>query len=292
MKPAPFKYFAPSTVDEALTHLAEYGYDAKILAGGQSLIPTMNFRMAQPAVLIDLNNVSELFYVKNESGGLRIGAMTRQHEMERNALVSQIAPLIQETMPFIAHPQIRNRGTVGGSIAHADPAAELPVVMIALDARFSIRSKNGERWVPANKFFQGMFTTALEPEEILTEIFLSDLSPDCGWAFREVARRRGDFALVGAAAVVDLDNNKKCQQARLVFLSVGDGPVEAHQAEQILLGQEGSDKLVDEAAEIAATKDIDPPGDIHASPEYRRHLAKVLTKQVLFQAFQRARKAQ
>jgi CO/xanthine dehydrogenase FAD-binding subunit len=292
MKPAPFKYFAPSTVDEALNHLAEYGYDAKILAGGQSLIPTMNFRMAQPAVLIDLNNVSELFYVKNESDGLRIGAMTRQREMESNPLVSNNSPLIYEAMPFIAHPQIRNRGTVGGSIAHADPAAELPAVMIALGARFGIRSKNGERRVPANEFFQGMFTTALEAEEILTEIFLPDLGLNCGWAFREVARRRGDFALVGAAAVVDLNNDKKCQQARLVLLSVGDGPVEAHEAEQVLLGQEGSDKLVDETAEIAATKDIDPPGDIHASPEYRRHLARVLIKQVLSQAFERAQRVQ
>jgi carbon-monoxide dehydrogenase medium subunit len=273
-----------------LAHLAEYGYDAKILAGGQSLIPTMNFRMAQPVVLIDLNNVSELFYVKNESDGLRIGAMTRQREMERNTVVSQIAPLIQETMPFIAHSQIRNRGTVGGSIAHADPAAELPAVMIVLDARFKLRSKNRERWVPANEFFQGMFTTALEPEEILTEISLPILPRNCGWAFREVARRRGDFALVGATAVIMLDNDMKCQQARLVFLSVGDGPVEAHQAEQILMGQDGSAELIDEAADTVATKDIDPPGDIHASPEYRRHLAKVLTKQVLSQAFERAQK--
>jgi len=292
MKPAPFKYFAPSTIDEALSLLAEYGYDAKILAGGQSLIPSMNFRMAQPTVLIDLNNVSELFYVKNESDGLRIGAMTRQREMERNTLVSQIAPLIQETMPFIAHLQIRNRGTVGGSIAHADPAAELPAVMMALNARFQLRNKNGQRWVEANEFFQGMFATALAPEEILTEISLPVLPKNCGWAFREVARRRGDFALVGAAAVVVLDNNKICQKARLVFLSVGDGPVEAHQAEQILIGQNGNDELVDEAAETAATQDIDPPGDIHASPEYRRHLAKVLTKQVLSQAFERAQKAQ
>ena len=290
MKPAPFKYFAPSTIDEALAHLAEYGYDAKILAGGQSLIPTMNFRMAQPTVLIDLNNISELFYVKNESDGLRIGAMTRQREMERNTLVSANCPLIYETMPFIAHPQIRNRGTVGGSIAHADPAAELTAVMMALNARFQLRGKNSERWVTANEFFQGMFTTALEPEEILSEISLPILPKTCGWAFREVARRRGDFALVGATAVVVLDNNRKCQQARIVLLSVGDGPVEAHQAEQILLGQEGSGNIIDEVAETAASKDIDPPGDIHASPEYRRHLARVLTKQVLSQAFERAQK--
>jgi CO/xanthine dehydrogenase FAD-binding subunit len=290
MKPAPFKYFAPSTIDEALDHLSEYGYDAKILAGGQSLIPTMNFRMAQPAALIDLNNVSQLFYVKNESDGLRIGAMTRQREMERNILISDNATLINETMPFIAHPQIRNRGTVGGSIAHADPAAELPAVMMALNARFQLRGKNSERWVTAKEFFQGMFTTALEPEEILTEISLPVLPRNCGWAFREVARRRGDFALVGATAVIMLDNNMKCQQARLVFLSVGDGPVEAHQAERILVGQDGSVESIDEAAETAATKDIDPPGDIHASPKDRRHLARVLTKQVLSQAFERAQK--
>jgi carbon-monoxide dehydrogenase medium subunit len=218
--------------------------------------------------------------------------MTRQREMESNTLVSANCPLIYETMPFIAHPQIRNRGTVGGSIAHADPAAELPAVMIALDARFKLTSKNGERWVPANEFFQGMFTTALEPQEILSEISLPLLPQNSGWAFREVARRRGDFALVGAVAVVDLDDNKKCRHVRLVFLSVGDGPVEAHQAEQILRGQDGSAELIDEASDIAANKDIDPPGDIHASPEYRRHLARVLTKHVLSQAFQRAQRVQ
>lgn len=290
MKPAPFKYLAPVNLEEALSHLAEYGYDAKILAGGQSLIPTMNFRMAQPAVLIDLNNVSELFYVKNESDRLQIGAMTRQREMEHNSLILSDSPLICETMPFIAHPQIRNRGTVGGSIAHADPAAEIPAVMIALNARFQLRSRNGERWVPANEFFMGMFTTVLEPEEILTEISLPVLARNCGWAFHEVARRHGDFALVGAAAYVVLDTNNKCQQARLVLLSVGDGPVEAHQAEQILMGQEGGIELFAEAAGIAATKDIDPPGDIHASREYRRHLARVLTRQVLSHAFERAQK--
>ena len=162
-------------------------------------------------------------------------------------------------------------------------------MMIALDARFKLGSKNGERWVPANEFFQGMFTTVLEPEEILSEISLPVLPQNSGWAFREVARRRGDFALVGVAAVVVLDNSKKCQRARLVLLSVGDGPVEAHQAEQILLNQDESDKLIEEAAEKAATKDIDPPGDIHASSEYRRHLARVLTRQVLSKAFERAK---
>jgi len=288
MKPAAFKYYAPTTIEEALTHLSEYGYDAKILAGGQSLIPTMNFRMAQPAVLIDLNYVSELFYVKNETDGLRIGAMTRQREMECNPLIPDKMPLIYETVPFIAHSQIRNRGTIGGSIAHADPAAELPVVMLTLNARFQLRSKNRERWVPAKEFFMGMFTTALEPEELLTEIALPALPKNSGWAFQEVARRRGDFALVGVTAVVVLDDDKKCQQARVVFLSVGDGPVEAHQAEQTLIGQDGNDELIRAAAETAATKDIDPPGDIHASADYRRHLAKVLTQRALQQAFQRA----
>lgn len=290
MKPAPFKYLAPTSLDEALSHLAEYGYDAKVLAGGQSLIPTMNFRLAQPAVLIDLNNISELFYVKHEPDGLRIGAMTRQREMERNPLIADNAPLIHETIPFIAHPQIRNRGTVGGCIAHADPAAELPAVMLALNANFRVQSQSGERWIPASEFFVGMFSTAMAPEEILVEIAVPPLPPRTGWSFQEVARRHGDFALVGAAAVVTIDENSQCKDAQIVFLSVGDGPVKAQQAVQTLIGQVGNEQNIQATAEIAANQDIDPPSDIHASADYRRHLAKVLTRRALQQAFQRAQK--
>lgn len=293
MKPAPFEYYAPTTVDEALAHLAEHGYEAKPLAGGQSLIPTMNFRLAQPAVLVDLNNISELFYIRPEDdGGLRIGAMTRQSQVEHDPLVAERAPLLHETMPHIAHPQIRNRGTIGGTLAHADPAAELPAVSLALNARFRLRSPAGERWVSADDFFVGFFTTALEPGELLVEIALPPMPHSrngrSGWSFQEIARRHGDYALVGVAALVTLDDRDRCQQARLVFLSVGEGPVEAHQAAEVLKGQRPTPEAIRAASETAANADIDPGSDIHASAEFRRHLAKVLARRALTQAFQRA----
>ena len=292
MKPAPFKYFAPGTLEEALTHLAEYGDEAKILAGGQSLVPTMNFRLAQPAVLIDLNRVEELFYIKTEnSAGLKTGAMTRHQELEYSKLILEKSPLIRETMPHIAHPQIRNRGTIGGSLAHADPAAELPAVMIALDAEFLLRGQKAERTIAAKEFFLDLFFTALEPEELIVEITLPSLPKNSGWAFREIARRHGDFALVGVAAVVTLDEKSKCEQARIVLMSVGNGPVAAVQAQQALIGQKPTAEAIRAAAETAAEKDIDPPSDMHASVDYRRHLAKVLTEQALTQAFERASKS-
>ncbi len=291
MKPAPFKYFAPGTLEEALTHLAECGDEAKILAGGQSLVPTMNFRLAQPAVLIDLNRVDELFYIKNgDTAGLKIGAMTRQRQVERSKLILEKSPLIHETMPHIAHPQIRNRGTIGGSLAHADPAAELPAVMIALDAEFLLRGQKAERTIAAKEFFLDLFFTALEPEELIVEITLPSLPKNSGWAFREIARRHGDFALVGVAAVVTLDQKSQCEQARIVLMSVGNGPVEAEQAQQALIGQKPTAEAIRAAAETAAEKDIDPPGDMHASVAYRRHLARVLTEQALTEAFERASK--
>jgi len=289
MKPAPFKYFVPETIEEAGKLLHEHGYDAKLLAGGQSLIPTMNFRLSQPAVLIDLNGIKNLSYLKEDknSGGIQIGAMARHRDLERSHVVGNTAPLLFETMPFIAHTQIRNRGTVGGSVAHADPAAELPAVMSVLNARFQLQGPNGKRWVPAEEFFVGLFATALEPDEILTEIIIPKSAPNTGWAFEEVARRKGDYALVGVACTVTLDENKICKQARIGFLSVGEGPVLAQEATQLLQGKTLSKKIIQSAAETAAAKDIDPPGDIHASSEFRRHLAKVLTERALTKAFAR-----
>lgn len=290
MKPAPFKYFAPATVEEALAHLSEYGYDAKPLAGGQSLIPTMNFRLAQPAVLVDLNTIPELFYIHpDENGGLRMGAMTRESEVEHSSLIAERAPLLHETMPHIAHPQIRNRGTVGGTLAHADPAAELPAVSVTLNGRFRLRSQREERWVSADEFFVGFFTTALEPDELLVEVALPPMPPRTGWSFQEIARRHGDYALVGVAALVTLDDKDQCQQARVVFLSVGDGPVEAHQAADTLKGQVLTAEVIQAAAEIAARADVDPGGDIHASAEYRRHLVQVLARRALKEAVERAK---
>jgi carbon-monoxide dehydrogenase medium subunit len=270
--------------------MVEHGGEAKALAGGQSLIPTMNFRLAQPEVLVDLNNIQELSYIRpTPDGGLAIGAMTRQRLVERSALVKERASLVHETMPYIAHPQIRNRGTFGGSLAHADPAAELPAVTTALDARFLVQSQKGKREVPANEFFVDLFATALEPDELLVEVALPPLPAHTGYAFREISRRHGDYALVGAAAVVTLTDDERCQQARLVYFSVGNGPVEAQQAAALLQGQILAPEVIQAAAEAVATADIDPPGDIHASANYRRHLAKVLARRVLEEAGKKAK---
>jgi CO/xanthine dehydrogenase FAD-binding subunit len=291
MKPAPFRYLAPTTVDEALAHLAEHGWDAKVLAGGQSLIPMMNFRLAQPAVLVDLNRIASLFYTQpTRDGGMRVGAMTRQRQVEHSPLCTDVAPMIHEAMPKVAYAQIRSRGTFGGSIAHADPSSELVAASVALNARFLLRSsERGERWVPAEDFFVGLFTTVLEPDELLLEVRIPPLPQRSGWSFLEVARRHHDFALVGVATVVELGRGGRCDGARLVYFSVGDGPVEAHQAAAMLQGQEPTPELIREAAETAGEADVDPQSDINASAEYRRHLVKVLGQRALTQAFDRVR---
>jgi CO/xanthine dehydrogenase FAD-binding subunit len=239
--------------------------------------------------LIDLNQVSDLFYIRLASdGGVLIGAMTRQSTVERDPLIAERAPLVQAAMPFIAHPQIRTRGTFGGSIAHADPAAELPAVTVALGARYRVRNKAGERWIPAEEFFVSLFTTLLQPDELLVEIALPPIPPRSGWSFQEVARQSGAYGLVGVAAVVTLDDKKRCQQARTVFLSCGEKPMLAQQAAKTLLGQSPTVEAIRAAAEAAAKNDIDPSSDIHASADYRRHLVKVLAVRALMEAFDRA----
>ena len=285
MKPAPFDYFAPQSLDEALSLLAEHGDEAKLLAGGQSLIPVMNFRLAAPTVLIDLNNVPSLDYVR-ANGNLHIGAMTRQRTLERNATIAQHAPLITQTMPLVAHAQIRNRGTLGGSLAHADPAGELPVIAVALEARFKLQSQRGERWVEAADFFESLFTTSLEDDEILTEVVFPSLKPRTGYAFQELARRHGDYAQAGVAAVVTLAGNGTCDDVRLVFLNVGDVPMVAHDAMGMLRGERLSDEVIAAAAQHAAKNEIEPAGDVHGSAEYKRHLAGVLAKRALRDAVQ------
>jgi len=289
MKPAPFEYYAPTTVEEALSLLAEHGYDAKVLAGGQSLIPMMNFRLVQPAILVDLNNIPELSYIRpDENGGLRLGAMTRHHQVETSPLVEERAPLVYAAMPKIAYPQIRTRGTFGGSISHADPSAELVSLSVALDGKFRIRNQDGERWVPAREFFVGLFTTVMEPDELLVEAALPPMPARSGWSLMEVARRPHDFALIGVAAVVTLDENDRCEQARMVFISAGDVPMVAHKAVESLKGQAPTLEAITASAEVAASEDIDPSSDIHATAEFRRHLANVLARRALEQAFQRA----
>jgi CO/xanthine dehydrogenase FAD-binding subunit len=288
MKPAPFDYHVPDSLEKALDLLHEYGDQAKLLAGGQSLVPAMNFRVVQPAVLIDLNRVFELSYIREEDSLLRIGAMTRERQLEFDPLIPKWLPLLHEAMPNIAHPQIRNRGTLGGSLANADPAAELPVIMLALEARLKARSTSDERWIDARDFFTGMFSTDLAPDEILVEIELPASPPRTGWSFMEVAPRAGDYALMGVAALVTLDEQGKCKRAKLVYLNAGDGPVEAKEAARLLEGGLPDDQLIDSAAALASEQEINPFGNIHTSPEFQRHLANVLTKKALKRAIRRA----
>jgi CO/xanthine dehydrogenase FAD-binding subunit len=289
MKPAPFEYYRPETLEEGLHLMAEHGDQAKPLAGGQSLIPAMNFRLARPAVLVDINEIRELSFIEEKGGELLVGGLARQRDVERSPLVRRVAPLLHETMPFVAHLAIRNRGTVGGSLAHADPAAELPAVAVALGARLRARSRTGDRWIPADDFFKGLFSTALNADELLVEIAVPRLADRSGCAFEEVSRRHGDYALAGSAAVVTLDAQGRCEYGRVVLLSVGDRPVVAEHAERTLRGAVPSPDLITAAAEAVANHDIDPPADIHASRAYRRHLAGVLTRRALSRAVARAR---
>ncbi|MGD8552123.1 MAG: xanthine dehydrogenase family protein subunit M [Anaerolineales bacterium] len=287
MKPASFKYLAPTTLNQALEHLAEHNFDAKVIAGGQSLIPMMNFRLAQPSVLIDLNKIEGLSYIREEGNELRIGTMTRHVQVERDALIAEHAPLVREAMTKIATPQIRNRGTFGGSIAHADPAAELTAVTVALDARFKLQNSEGERWVPAKEFFFGMFTTVIEPDEMLVEVAIPFAKDRTGYALEEEARRSHDFAMAGVAAVATVDEAGLCEAARLVFFSIGDAPGDSGDALAELVGQKPTAELIERAVENAVEL-LDPSDDIHATAEYRLHLARVLGKRALRRAFDHA----
>ncbi len=288
MKPPPFEYHVADSLDQALSLLADYGDDAKPLAGGQSLIPLLNFRLARPTALIDLNHIDALKGItRGADGGLRIGAMTRQRALERDTNVRQYAPLVVETMPHVAHPQIRNRGTVGGSLAHAEPAAELPAVMITLGARVRLRSKTAERWVACDDFFTGLFSTALQPGELLTEVDIPALPKRSGYAFEEVARRHGDFALLGVAVLVTLDDAGVCRHARVTLVNPGAGAERCRRVAEVIMGTIPTASIAAEAGEVAAA-DVTATGDIHASPAYRRQLARVLTRRALERAFARA----
>jgi CO/xanthine dehydrogenase FAD-binding subunit len=290
MKPAPFEYHAPDTLEEALELKAQHGDEGKALAGGQSLIPAMNFRVAQPTLLIDLNRIGELRYIR-KNGVLHIGAMTQQSHAERDPLVAKHAPLLHEAIPNIAHPQIRNRGTIGGSLAHADPAAELPVVATALNTRFRAQSAKGDRWIEAKAFFAGLFTNSMQPDELLVGIAFPEMAERTGYAFVELARRHGDYAMAGLAALVTLNEEGTIKESRLVYLNVGDGPVDAVTACASLIGKKPGDAAFKEAAQIASQKDMEPFGNLHASADYQRHLSAVLTERALAKAYERVKAA-
>ena len=287
MKPAPFTYIAASSLDQALSLKAEYGDEARFLAGGQSLIPAMNFRLARPAVLIDLNGLAELAGIdRSEGETIRVGAMTRYRALERDAGFLQACPLFADALPHIAHPQIRNRGTIGGNLSHADPASELPAVATAMRARMKIKSSKGERELDASEFFASLLTTSLEAEEMLAEIAFPAPRPRSGSCFMEVARRRGDFALAGVAAIVALDEQGQCTEVRLALCGVGETPVDASNAAASLIGQRCTEAAIETVVADVGNA-IDPPGNVHASADYQRHIAGVLTRRALATAHQR-----
>jgi aerobic carbon-monoxide dehydrogenase medium subunit len=289
VKPAAFEYTAVRSIDEAVAELGQHGDGAKLLAGGQSLVPLLNMRLAMPERLIDLNRVAELAYVRIRDGGVAVGAMTRQRAVERSALAARHVPLLADALPWVGHFQIRNRGTVGGSLTHADPAAELPAVAVCLDASFTARGPAGERTIAAEEFFLTQLTTALAPTELLTEVWFPATPPGSGSAWIELARRHGDYALVGVAAVVTLTGDR-IGEARLALTGVGDRPVRAREAEGRLSGESVTPDVLGDAA-VAVRRAIDPGSDIHATAAYRRHVAGVLAARAIRLAAARAREA-
>jgi carbon-monoxide dehydrogenase medium subunit len=290
MKLPYFEYLAPTTIAEAVDLLAEHQDDASVLAGGQSLIPLMALRLARPAVLIDINGLGELSGVSVTDGWVAIGAMTREYVVEESETVAGTVPLLAAALPFIGHEAIRSRGTIGGSLAHADPAAELPAVARALDAVFLVRSRSGGRVVPAAEWFESYLATSRRPDEILVEVRFPTAGPDTGVAFQEVARRHGDFAIVGLAASLTLTDGA-ISGARLAFAGVADVPVRAADAEDLLVGERPSTELFEEAAR-RATAGIDPPADLNGSSEYRKKVAATLVRRGLRAAADNAHERQ
>jgi aerobic carbon-monoxide dehydrogenase medium subunit len=283
LKPARFAYARPDTIEDALALLDEHGYDAKIISGGQSLVPMMNLRLARPDVLVDVNRLQGLNRISTANGTLAIGALTRQDEVARSPEVAEQLPLLADAMRYVGHPATRNRGTFGGTIAHADPAAESPAVLLALGGEVEARSSSGTRTIDADDFFQSYLTSALEDNEILTEVRLRRPPAGSRWAFNEVARRHGDFALVGLAATAEPDGSGNCGRARFVFLGVGLVPFRVRAAEELLEGRPLGDASVAADVERAVAEAIPSVSDVHASGEYRKEVAGVLARRAVEQ---------
>jgi carbon-monoxide dehydrogenase medium subunit len=288
VKPPPFEYAAPADVDEAVALLTEAGDDAKVLAGGQSLLPLLALRLASPSLLVDIGRISDLDRIAvAPDGAVTLGPLVRQRTIERDGELGRRAPLLARAAPFIAHAAIRNRGTIGGSLAHADPAAELPMVALAADAVLTVRGRQGERTVPATDFFTGYLTTALAAEEVLVGVGLPPWLPRTGGDVQEFSRRHGDFAVVAVAAVVRLDGDGDLAETRLALAGVDTTPLRAHGAEKLLVGATPSPAAWREAADTAAAG-LTPPTDLHGTAAYRRQLVRVLTERALAAAAGRA----
>jgi CO/xanthine dehydrogenase FAD-binding subunit len=286
MKPAPFNLLRPKTVDEALALLQAHGDEAKVLAGGQSLVPLMNFRLAQPHNLIDLNGVRGLDQIKFDDQTLSLSAMVRQRDIERSLAIAERLPILREAIGQVGHPAIRNRGTVGGSLVHADPSAELPLLAVALDATFHLRSAQASRSVAAKDFYQGYLLTDIAPDELLVAIDFHLPPGDSGWCCTEIARRHGDFAIVAVAVLLGCGRDQVINFARVALGGIGPAPLRVIAAEQALLGEPPGAELFHRAGDLAAQA-VDPPADIHASSSYRRHLTGVLVRRALTTAASR-----
>jgi aerobic carbon-monoxide dehydrogenase medium subunit len=285
VKPAPFEYHLPTTVEEAVDLLGEFGDDAKVLAGGQSLIPLLALRLSRADHLIDVNQLEELSRIR-VTDGLSLGAITRHRVAETSPDVRSTAPLIPDALAHVGHLAIRTRGTVGGSVTHADPAGELPATLLALDGAVVARSRRGERIVPASDLFTGFLTTSLEPDELVTEITIPAWPNGAGHSVHEFARRSGDFAIAGALALVVPSGDGRVREARISLMGVASTPVRARTAEQALVGEAPSTELWAEAAELAAA-DLDPPSDLHGSAPYRRQVARTMVRRALADASSR-----
>lgn len=289
MIPGEFEYHSPSTVQEAVSLLEKYGYEAKILAGGQSLIPAMRFRLAMPEVLIDINNIEGLAYLRESNGHLAIGAMTREVDLEESPLVTGNYHLLADASRVIADPLVRNRATVGGNVAHADPANDHPAVMLAYDAEFFALGPNGTRAIAVDDFFVGLFESALAENEILTEIRVPRPAPGSGEAYVKLERKVGDYAISAVAVRLAFDG-QVCTEARIALTNVSPVPMRAMNAEHAIIGRPISEQSA-EAAGRAAAAECDPSPDLRGSVEYKRDLTRVLTKRAIYKAEQRARGA-
>ena len=291
MKPATLDYHAPDTLEEVLSLLAEHGDESKIIAGGQSLVPMLAMRLARPAQLVDVTGVAELAGLSRTNGTLSIGATTTERAVERSPLVAPNAPALAEALPLIGHLAIRNRGTVGGSLAHADASGELPAVAMVTDATLVVRGPDGERTIAADDFFLGHYTTAMEPEDCLVRVDFPTATASAGWVVQEVARRHGDFALVGVAAMVALAADRSIGEARVCLFGVSERPLRSAALESSLVGADPSAETF-AAAAADAVRDLECASDIHGSGAYRRHLAQVTVRRALTTAAERATTAE
>ena len=283
MKPSAFEYFNPQSVQEAIELLDRYGDEAKIIAGGQSLVPMMNFRLARPEILIDINGIKELEYIKTEGDELVIGALTRERDIEQSPLVVEKWPLLSKAISLIGHSAIRNRGTIGGSLVHADPSAEIPTSLCALNGKVKVGGPSGERILEPEEFFLTYLTTSLEPSDLLVEVRIPALPEKTGWSFGELSRRSGDFAIVAVGILIFTETAGVCREARISMGGVAPTPVRAEEAEALLAGQKITEKLIAEAAQQAA-EETDTEPDYHASAEYRMDMARVFVKRGLQEA--------